>query len=99
MTSGLPLWACSSIPYDGMALKSSHWNAFVAYHQSNLGRILFAQELARRAKINGSRVTSYIIQQELPASDFICGKEQVVHWLIYVYNEMSCFIKFINVFC
>ena len=41
-----------------------------AYGQSNLARVLFTREISRRAKLNGDKITSYVVHPGIVATGF-----------------------------
>jgi len=64
------LWPKSVIPYDDLVWKDTPWDPLAAYGQSNLARILFTRELARQAKVNGDKFTSYAVHPGIVKTQF-----------------------------
>ena len=64
------LWPTSIIPYDDMKWENNQWNPLAAYGQSNLARVLFTREISRRAKLNGDKITSYVVHPGIVATGF-----------------------------
>ena len=63
-------WPTSIIPYDDMKWENTQWNPLAAYGQSNLARVLFTREISRRAKLNGDKITSYVVHPGIVATGF-----------------------------
>ena len=73
------LWPKSAIPYDDLVWKDTPWDPLAAYGQSNLARILFTRELARQAKVNGDKFTSYAVHPGIVKTSFNRQKFLVSH--------------------
>ena len=71
------LWPKSGIPYDDLVWNDTPWDPLAAYGQSNLARILFTRELARKAKINGDQFSSYAVHPGIVQTHFNRKKLQV----------------------
>lgn len=64
------IWSTNSIPYEDLTWVNTPWDPLAAYGQSNLAWVLFTRELLGRAKLKGSKVSSYIVHPGNVASGF-----------------------------